>query len=143
MFFLPYNNAKLLYVYHQDYMLKSGHLNQALKSIADSARYIIKDRGFLELWRNDRALIYCNTLGFQFALNHIFLSIIRANQNTFNRTINSVDSLLAGSLAGFTYKLISYPFFFANDLYLKDQRSTRFSGTVKNLSFFEFCKKTF
>jgi len=135
----PIERIKLL-VQNQDEMIKSGRLSTPYKGVVDCFQRIVKDEGFVSLWRGNWAnvLRYFPTQALNFAFKDFFKNLMAFNKDKDGYMKWFAGNMISGGLAGasslcFVYSLDYARTRLANDA--KDAKKAAQTGTVSERQF--------
>jgi len=135
----PIERIKLL-VQNQDEMLKSGRLTTPYKGVVDCFQRIVKDEGFVSLWRGNWAnvLRYFPTQALNFAFKDFFKNMLAFNKDKDGYMKWFAGNMISGGLAGasslvFVYSLDYARTRLANDA--KDAKKGAKAGAVSERQF--------
>lgn len=121
----PIERIKLL-VQNQDEMIKSGRLSTPYKGVADCFSRVIKDEGFMSLWRGNTAnvLRYFPTQALNFAFKDYFKAMFN-RQKKDGYGMWFAANMASGGMAGASSLLFVYSLDYARTRLANDAKSAK------------------
>jgi len=125
----PIERVKLL-IQNQDEMLKSGRLSQPYKGIGDCFGRVIKEEGFVALWRGNLAnvLRYFPTQALNFAFKDTFKRMFGFNKDKDGYWKWFAGNLASGGLAGAASLTMVYSLDYARTRLANDNKAAKKGG---------------
>jgi len=125
----PIERVKLL-IQNQDEMLKSGRLSQPYKGIGDCFGRVIKEEGFVALWRGNLAnvLRYFPTQALNFAFKDTFKRMFGFNKDKDGYWKWFGGNLASGGLAGAASLTMVYSLDYARTRLANDNKAAKKGG---------------
>jgi len=125
----PIERVKLL-IQNQDEMLKSGRLSQPYKGIAECFGRVIKEEGFVALWRGNLAnvLRYFPTQALNFAFKDSFKRMFGFNKDKDGYWKWFGGNLASGGLAGAASLTLVYSLDYARTRLANDNKAAKKGG---------------
>jgi len=125
----PIERIKLL-VQNQDEMLKSGRLDKPYKGIVDCFSRVVKNEGFVSLWRGNLAnvLRYFPTQALNFAFKDYFKRMFGYSKDKDGYAKWFVGNLLSGGAAGACSLFFVYSLDYARTRLANDNKSSKKGG---------------
>jgi len=125
----PIERVKLL-IQNQDEMIKSGRLSAPYKGIADCTSRVVKDEGFISLWRGNLANVirYFPTQALNFAFKDYYKKLFGKSKDKDGYAIWFVGNLASGGAAGATSLLFVYSLDYARTRLANDNKAAKKGG---------------
>jgi len=125
----PIERVKLL-IQNQDEMVKSGRLSAPYKGIADCTSRVVKDEGFISLWRGNLANVirYFPTQALNFAFKDYYKKLFGKSKDKDGYAIWFVGNLASGGAAGATSLLFVYSLDYARTRLANDNKAAKKGG---------------
>jgi solute carrier family 25 (adenine nucleotide translocator) protein 4/5/6/31 len=139
----PIERIKLL-IQNQDEMLKAGRLDRPYKGIADCFGRVIKNEGFVSLWRGNLAnvLRYFPTQALNFAFKDYFKRMFGFSKEKDGYTKWFIGNLASGGAAGACSLLFVYSLDYARTRLANDNKSAKKGGERQFNGLIDVYKKT-
>jgi solute carrier family 25 (adenine nucleotide translocator) protein 4/5/6/31 len=139
----PIERIKLL-IQNQDEMLRSGRLDKPYKGIADCFGRVIKQEGFVSLWRGNLAnvLRYFPTQALNFAFKDYFKRMFGFSKDKDGYAKWFVGNLASGGAAGACSLLFVYSLDYARTRLANDNKSAKKGGERQFNGLIDVYKKT-
>jgi solute carrier family 25 (adenine nucleotide translocator) protein 4/5/6/31 len=125
----PIERVKLL-IQNQDEMLKSGRLQERYKGIGECFARVIKDEGFMALWRGNLAnvLRYFPTQALNFAFKDQIKRMFNKSQAKDGYWVWFMANLASGGMAGALSLTFVYSLDYARTRLANDSKSSKKGG---------------
>jgi len=139
----PIERVKLL-IQNQDEMLKSGRLTEPYKGIADCFGRVIKEEGFVSLWRGNLAnvLRYFPTQALNFAFKDYFKRMFNFRQDRDGYWKWFAGNLASGGAAGACSLFFVYSLDYARTRLANDNKSAKKGGSRQFNGLIDVYKQT-
>jgi solute carrier family 25 (adenine nucleotide translocator) protein 4/5/6/31 len=139
----PIERIKLL-IQNQDEMLKAGRLEKPYKGIVDCFGRVIKNEGFVALWRGNLAnvLRYFPTQALNFAFKDYFKRMFGFSKEKDGYTKWFIGNLASGGAAGACSLLFVYSLDYARTRLANDNKSAKKGGERQFNGLIDVYKKT-
>jgi solute carrier family 25 (adenine nucleotide translocator) protein 4/5/6/31 len=139
----PIERVKLL-IQNQDEMIKSGRLAEPYKGIADCFGRVIKEEGFVSLWRGNLANVvrYFPTQALNFAFKDYFKRMFNFNQARDGYWKWFGGNLASGGAAGACSLFFVYSLDYARTRLANDNKSAKKGGARQFNGLIDVYKKT-
>jgi len=139
----PIERVKLL-IQNQDEMLKSGRLQTPYKGIGDCFGRVIKEEGFLSLWRGNLANVirYFPTQALNFAFKDYFKRMFGYTKEKDGYWVWFAGNLASGGAAGASSLLFVYSLDYARTRLANDNKSAKKGGSRQFNGLLDVYKKT-
>jgi solute carrier family 25 (adenine nucleotide translocator) protein 4/5/6/31 len=139
----PIERIKLL-IQNQDEMIKAGRLDRPYKGIADCFGRVIKNEGFVSLWRGNLAnvLRYFPTQALNFAFKDQFKRMFGYSKEKDGYTKWFIGNLASGGAAGACSLLFVYSLDYARTRLANDNKSAKKGGERQFNGLIDVYKKT-
>jgi solute carrier family 25 (adenine nucleotide translocator) protein 4/5/6/31 len=139
----PIERVKLL-IQNQDEMLKTGRLEKPYKGIADCTSRVIKEEGFVSLWRGNTANVirYFPTQALNFAFKDQFKRMFGYSKEKDGYAKWFAGNLASGGAAGAASLLFVYSLDYARTRLANDAKAAKKGGERQFNGLFDVYKKT-
>jgi len=141
----PIERVKLL-IQNQDEMLKSGRLSTPYKGIVECTTRVVKEEGFVSLWRGNLAnvLRYFPTQALNFAFRDYFKKLFGFKKDKDGYTKWFIGNLASGGAAGATSLLFVYSLDYARTRLANDNKAAKKGGSERQFNgLIDVYKKTY
>jgi len=139
----PIERVKLL-IQNQDEMLKSGRLTEPYKGIGECFSRVIKEEGFVSLWRGNMAnvLRYFPTQALNFAFKDYFKRMFNFRQDRDGYWKWFAGNLASGGAAGACSLFFVYSLDYARTRLANDNKSAKKGGSRQFNGLIDVYKQT-
>jgi solute carrier family 25 (adenine nucleotide translocator) protein 4/5/6/31 len=139
----PIERVKLL-IQNQDEMIKSGRLHEPYKGIGDCFRRVIKEEGFVALWRGNTAnvLRYFPTQALNFAFKDYFKKMFGYSKEKDGYWKWFAGNLASGGAAGAASLTFVYSLDYARTRLANDNKSAKKGGSRQFNGLVDVYRKT-
>jgi len=139
----PIERVKLL-IQNQDEMIKTGRLAQPYKGIGDCFSRVIREEGFVSLWRGNMANVirYFPTQALNFAFKDQFKRMFGYNKDRDGYWKWFAGNLASGGAAGASSLLFVYSLDYARTRLANDSKAAKKGGERQFNGLFDVYRKT-
>jgi solute carrier family 25 (adenine nucleotide translocator) protein 4/5/6/31 len=139
----PIERVKLL-IQNQDEMLKTGRLSEPYKGIGDCFARVVKDEGFVSLWRGNTANVirYFPTQALNFAFKDQFKRMFGFSKEKDGYAKWFAGNLASGGAAGACSLLFVYSLDYARTRLANDNKSAKKGGARQFNGLLDVYRKT-
>jgi solute carrier family 25 (adenine nucleotide translocator) protein 4/5/6/31 len=139
----PIERVKLL-IQNQDEMLKAGRLTEPYKGIVDCFSRVIKEEGFVQLWRGNTANVirYFPTQALNFAFKDQFKRMFGFSKEKDGYAKWFAGNLASGGAAGAASLAFVYSLDYARTRLANDAKAAKKGGSRQFNGLFDVYKKT-